>query len=157
MKHFIFLLCLFLTACQEGRVYEQNQAIPSAQWDAKKVFKFTTDITDTSTNSNVLINLRHTGNYPYSNLYLFLTIYSPSGQEVRDTVQVFMADPTGKWFGTSNLGDIYHLRKMYKKNIRFGQRGTYTFFIGQAMRVQQLPGITDVGIRIEKTKISQPK
>lgn len=98
----------------------------------------------------MLVNVRHTNDYPYSNLYLFVVISSPDGNHLRDTLELNVADNTGKWYGTSTLGDIYSISKIYKKNVRFAQKGTYNFYISQAMRLTQLQGITDVGIRIEK-------
>jgi len=123
-----------------------------AEWRSKKILKFQTDVQDTITSCNVLLNIRHKGNYPYNNLYLFVSVSSPSHQVVRDTIQVFLSDESGKWYGSKGLGDLYLLRKMYKKNIRFGEKGIYSFYVEQAMRMRSLPGITDVGVRIEKAK-----
>ena len=39
-----------------------------------------------------------------------------------------------------------------KSNFKFPQTGNYTFMLEQAMRVDPLPQIMDVGIRIEKAQ-----
>ncbi|MBK9478712.1 MAG: hypothetical protein IPN99_07715 [Bacteroidetes bacterium] len=39
---------------------------------------------------------------------------------------------------------------MFKKGVRFRKTGTYRFTLEQAMRVENLPLIMDVGMRIEK-------
>jgi len=152
MKRAICIFCVIVSACNNNRLYEDFVSIPQAQWNQKNMLTFQPSIADTSSVCNVIIQLRHKGNYPYNNLYLFVSVASPSHQVVRDTLQVFLADPSGKWFGKSNLGDLYMMGRMYKKNIRFAEKGIYTFRIEQAMRMRNLPGITDVGVRIEKVK-----
>jgi gliding motility-associated lipoprotein GldH len=87
--------------------------------------------------------------YPFSNLYLFITTTAPSGDFVKDTVDVILADEKGKWKGRG-LGDIWDLQQLYKQNVRFAQRGTYHFEYVQAMRMEKLPFILDVGLRVEK-------
>jgi len=153
MRNSLLLFCFFAVivfACNSGRLYENNLTIPKANWDIKNSLIYEVDMTDTISLFNVLINVRHMGNYPYSNLFLFVTIKAPEGNSVCDTVEFTLADNKGKWYG-KGLGDIYDIRKMYKKNSRFRQQGKYVFKIEQAMRLQQLPGICDAGIRIEKS------
>jgi gliding motility-associated lipoprotein GldH len=84
-----------------------------------------------------------------SNLYMFITTTAPSGHSIVDTVEVVLADDKGKWLG-SGLGDIWDLQQPYKQNVRFAQRGSYSFEFEQAMRVERLPFILDVGLRVEK-------
>ncbi len=56
----------------------------------------------------------------------------------------------GKWLG-EGLGDIWDNRVLFKKNVSFPQKGEYRFEFTQAMRLNPLPGVMDVGIRIEKS------
>jgi gliding motility-associated lipoprotein GldH len=97
------------------------------------------------------INVRNAGGYQFSNLFLFVKTTLPKGQASIDTVECNLATPEGKWLG-SGLGDIYDNQILYKKNIRFLFSGKYKFEIEQAMRINPLPMIMDVGIRIEKAQ-----
>ena len=110
---------------------------------------FEVQVEDTLSPHNLYINVRNTSLYPYSNLYLFVTTTAPSGDFVRDTVDVILADHKGKWKG-KGLGDIWDLQQLYKRDVRFAQRGTYHFEYRQAMRMDKLPFILDVGLRVEK-------
>jgi len=149
----LLLFLLVMQACDPGRVYEEHKAVSASGWRSKDVLCFQPRITDTSMVANVIIFVRHKGNYSYNNLYLFVTISSPSHRVVRDTIQLFLADAsTGKWYGKSMLGDLYLLGRMYKKHVRFAEQGMYHFYIEQAMRMRNLPGITDVGLRIERVQ-----
>jgi gliding motility-associated lipoprotein GldH len=73
----------------------------------------------------------------------------PGGKKTTDTVECQLADPDGKWRG-SGPGTLKFNRFLFQKRIAFPLRGSYRFELEQAMRVNALKGITDVGIRIEK-------
>ena len=148
---FLLLLGILImfTACDRNMVYEQNKSIPDRTWDKDNVLTFDVPLTDTSQAYNVYINLRNTGAYPMSNLYLFVTTTAPSGLSRRDTVELILADKRGRWYG-KGFGSIWQHQRPFRRNIRFPVPGTYTFELQQAMRIDQLPGVVDAGIRIEK-------
>ncbi len=146
----LFTVSLFWIACTDNStLFEENKTIQDANWDAEKVFKFETEIPDTSNGYNVYLNLRNAGNYPYSNVFLFVNTYFPNGTIDKDTVEIMLASPEGKWMGRG-LGDIWDNRILFKRNVTFPGKGKYRFEISQAMRLNPLPGITDAGMRIEK-------
>ncbi len=146
---FLFLVSCFFTSCDSKRIYDKNVEITGNTWNAADKLKFEVEITDTVSGNNVLINVRHGGLYPYSNLFLFINTTFPNGKTTRDTLECPLADERGKWYG-DGLGDLWDAQILFKRNVRFSQSGTYTFEFEQAMRVEQLPGIMDVGLRIEK-------
>lgn len=153
----LLLFCLltlsmgWIGCTDNSTLFEENKSIAEANWDAEQVFKFETTIPDTSNGYNVYLNLRNAGNYPYSNIFLFVNTYFPSGTIDKDTVEIMLASPDGKWMG-KGLGDIWDNRILFKRNVTFPEKGKYRFEISQAMRLNPLPGITDAGMRIEKVK-----
>ncbi|MEO6883618.1 MAG: gliding motility lipoprotein GldH [Bacteroidia bacterium] len=148
---FLGLILITFSSCDKNRVFEQNQKIPDDTWDAKNVLKFQVNITDTVTPTNFYVNIRNTDNYPYRNIFLFITTRFPDGGKATDTLECTLADQNGKWLG-SGLGDIWDNQILFKKNVRFPHTGNYIFEYQQAMRAEQLPEIMDVGLRIEKTR-----
>jgi gliding motility-associated lipoprotein GldH len=148
---FVFLLIAISTGCDRNRVFEKNLRIPDAEWVNTNVPYFNVAINDTSDAQNIYVNIRNSGKYRYSNLYLFVTTKAPNGNILKDTMDIILADNRGKWLG-KGLGDIYFNQILYKKNIRFPYRGIYTFQIEQAMRVDTLHNILDVGLRVEKAR-----
>lgn len=106
------------------------------------------EITDTVSPHDIYINLRHSGSYRFSNLFLFMDTYTPGGQQARDTVELTLADDRGQWLG-EGIGDVRDNRILFRKGFVFPAAGVYRFELAQAMRVDPLPGILDAGIRIE--------
>jgi gliding motility-associated lipoprotein GldH len=147
----VTLSVLVLVSCDPGRVYEKNIRIPDGIWTRNYPVRFEVIVEDTITPHNLYINIRNTGMYPFSNLYLFVTTAAPSGHTIKDTVQIILADEKGKWLG-NGLGDIWDNQRLYKEHVRFAQKGKYVFEYEQAMRLERLPFILDVGLRVEKVK-----
>ena len=146
-------LCLFIiTSCDPNRIYEEYIEIPDGIWNRYNMVKFSVNVSDTLTPHNVYVNIRNTGLYTKSNLFLFITITSPDGTSIRDTFECILADEKGRWLG-KGLGDIVDNQILYKKNVLFPNPGTYTFEYEQAMRIENLPFIMDVGLRVEKLAV----
>lgn len=149
----IYPLTLFvglaLSSCDAKRIYEENTEIPQGIWNNKNLLRYTVDIKDTLSPHSIYINVRNTGAYPYSNLYLFLETQFPDKVVSRDTIECILADNSGHWLGNGS-GDIWDNRILFKSGVRFRKPGTYVFSLEQAMRVENLPMIMDVGMRIEK-------
>jgi gliding motility-associated lipoprotein GldH len=144
-----FLLMMFLSSCDKSAIIDENRKIENSMWDASKPLVFIAQITDTIAGHNVYINLRNSGTYSFSNIFLFMNTQFPNGQLDRDTLEIRLATPEGKWMG-KGLGDVWDNRILFKKNVRFPQKGEYRFEITHAMRMNPLQGILDGGMRIER-------
>ncbi|MBN2482210.1 MAG: gliding motility lipoprotein GldH [Bacteroidales bacterium] len=144
----ILSIALITLSCDTRKLFEEYTEIPGDVWNSKNVLHFNVNISDTIRSYNIYIGVRNADRYPYSNLYLFVTAHSPDGNSLKDTVEVVLADELGKWLG-KGAASIYTTQHPYKSNIRFPVRGIYTFDIEQAMRVQDLRHISNIGLRIE--------
>jgi gliding motility-associated lipoprotein GldH len=119
------------------------------QWNVDEVFESSFDISDTVNNYNFFISLRNTDDYPYQNIFVFLTTTFPNGKTSLDTINCPLANRQGKWLG-KGFGGVYDNRVLYMARKRFPLMGNYTIQMEQAMRDETLPGIIDAGIRIEQ-------
>lgn len=147
-RHYLPVLLLLLYSCDPDMVYDRYMTTEDGLWTWKDVGVFEMNITDTVSLHNVYLQVRHTVEYPMSNLYMFVVLKGPSGQFHRDTVNMVLAAPDGKWKG-KGTGKLRELRLLYRKQVRFSEPGTYSISIEQAMRKSKLP-VTDVGVRIER-------
>lgn len=141
---------LWLAAsCTNSAMYDCSFDMPGEQWNRDSVLAFKVEVTDTVTPYNILFCNRITGQYPYSNMFLFITIVAPDRSRQTDTLECILADKKGKWLGRG-FGSVWSNTINYKHNIIFPQSGAYTFYIEQAMRVENLPHVLDAGLKIEK-------
>lgn len=146
---FIFI-SMALAACDPGRIYDTSYPIDNAEWHRDSVLHYVVDINDSLAISDFYISIRNNTDYPYRNIYLFVTTVFPNGHSAKDTIECILADKNGKWIG-SGSGKIRDNLIMLQSSLRFPLRGTYQFYLEQAMRNKKLKGIEDVGIRIEKS------
>ncbi len=144
----LFLAVLF-SACDQKRVFESYQSIKEDSWYINQRPTFYIDVNDTTTEHTIYFNLRHTGNYKYSNLFVLFTIQGPKAKAETQRLEFKLAEADGKWLG-SGLGDIYSNQIKVMENVKFPRKGVYSFSIEQNMRDNPLMGIEDIGVRIEK-------
>jgi len=155
IKYCLISLILFsLFSCDSNRLYEKNISIENTVWDLSQKPSFEYNNTDTISKVNLKANIRHSSSYPFSNLWLFINTIDPLGALKTDTLECILAQKDGKWLG-SGLGDVWDIQCQFK-SYRLLKKGVYTFEIEQAMRhgdlaeIEQLPGILEIGLRIEK-------
>ena len=118
-------------------------------WSKDSIYTFDIPITETNRRYNVYVNIRNRGEYPYQNLWLYLSRTSPDKQVVSDTIECYLADKRGKWLG-SGVGSVFDMPVLYEQNIQFKTSGVYHYKIVHGMRDNVLLGINDIGMRVEK-------
>lgn len=147
----LFLVLLFLSSCNRNVVYSEYKTFDENEWQAKNKVSFELDMTDTQSLHNISLMIRHADDYPFSNIFLFVTTSYPDGKILTDTMEIMMANSKGEWQG-DGAGDIFDLKVPVKKNVRFPLSGHYKFEFVQAMRTDPLPQIMDFGLEIEKSE-----
>jgi gliding motility-associated lipoprotein GldH len=147
----IFLVLLFfLSSCSGDVVFTDNVAMPDKMWQLSNVLDFSVPVTDTTQLTNVYFTIRTGSDYPFRNLFLFITASSPDGKSITDTLEYDLADEKGNWYG-KGFGDIHELDLPYRSDVFFLVKGTYRFKIQHGMRIGDLRGVYDFGLRIEKS------
>ncbi|PID93366.1 MAG: hypothetical protein CSA96_00040 [Bacteroidetes bacterium] len=152
MKRVLFATIIVLTglfpACDDDMVYDHFETLPEGTWKWTDPREFKLQVEDTLSNHRIYVQLRHGTDYPYRNLYMFVHVKGPDGQNICDTVNIELAAADGRWIGKGS-GKHRELRLLYRRQTRFAQAGPYVFTLEQGMRKPALP-VTDIGIRIER-------
>jgi gliding motility-associated lipoprotein GldH len=138
-----------MISCQPEIIYFDNVDFRSNEWNRQKTARFEAEITDTLSAMRVDINLRTGSDYPYRNIYLFVSTFAPGGERITDTLEYMLADEKGRRYGRGR-GDIRELNLSYRENVFFPATGNYLFLIDHAMRTETLTGIYDIGIKISR-------
>lgn len=147
-KYIFYLLPAFLLiSCGSKDVFNAYDSIESSGWNSDSISRFNFVINDTSVLYNSFINVRHSGDFPYRNLWLIVDLVRPDSNIIRDTAILILAKETGKWIGTGS-SSVRHLRYLFKNEMSFSQPGNYEYIIAHGMNDSVLPGIVNVGIRL---------
>jgi len=149
----ILLVSVFFLSCDDKRVFDEYKSVGSA-WHKDSVVSFNLPELDSTKKYDLFLNIRDNNNYPFSNLFLIVSLEKPNGYTKVDTLEYEMAAPDGTLLG-NGFTDIKESKLYYKENVKFREK--YKLHIKQAVReggkvpgVTQLEGITEVGLRIEK-------
>jgi len=148
---FVLLLTylLILTTCNSNIVFTDSKVMTDKTWTLFNTQVFKVPVNDTLNSNNVFFTIRTGTSYPFRNIYLFVTTTAPNGKSITDTLQYNLADEKGKWYG-KGFGDIHELKLPFKTNVFFPLKGNYQFKIQHGMRIEDLKGVYDFGLRIEK-------
>jgi len=140
-------LLLLTVSCGPKALFDNNKSFEDDVWKAGDIVRFDVKLEDTTSLCKFYLNVRHSTDYRYANLFLFIGTTFPDGREARDTVECILAEPSGKWLG-KGISNIRDNQVLLRRGIRFPQQGTYIFELEQAMREPELEGIMDIGLRI---------
>ncbi len=146
---FIVLHAWMSQGCAPDPLYDHTKKVPGSVWNEDESIRFEVPVEDTNYLYRFFLNIRHSTDYRYANLFFFINTTFPDGTQARDTVECLLADKTGKWLGRG-ITNIRDYQVMLRSGLRFPQKGTYVFEFEQAMREQELAGIKDIGLRIIK-------
>ena len=136
-------------SCDSSIVFEEYKNFENQNWNADSAAFFNYTIADTTCKNTIKIKLRHTVEYEFQNLFLFIEA------DVIDTVELMLANKEGMWLG-SGIGDVREVEFEYQNAKLFSKKGNYSFEIEQAMRygmaekIQVLNNVLSVGLSIEK-------
>ena len=149
-KGLFLILLFFLSSCSSDVVFTDSVIMPDKIWQLSNVPDFIVPVTDTTQHTDVFFTIRTGSDYPFRNLFLFITASSPDGKSITDTLEYDLADEKGNWYG-KGFGDIHELDLPYRSDVFFLLKGTYRFKIQHGMRIGDLRGVYDFGLRIEKS------
>ncbi len=145
---FIFSAITLLSSCNGSTLYEKHMELEKNKWAFSEPFKseFDLQLADTV---DININITHTDDYPYENIYLRLTQNLGKYEKV-DTITFNLSDKYGHWKGNKTWGDGYNYSFSYLKNCHISRKHN-SLKIEQFTRNDTLKGLNKIGITIEKS------
>ena len=147
----LIFIVVIIFSCVPKADYECYKTFKQSVWHKDSVAFFEFVNKDANNQFDIYWNVRNMGNYPYSNLWLFVSMQAPDGTLIKDTLELTLAEKNGRWLG-KGIGDLYDQSFLYQQSIKFPVQGNYQFKIQQGMRNVQLTGIHDFGLSITKSK-----
>jgi len=151
-KLILLILISFVSlSCSKNDIFSEFQAINVNGWHKDSLYQFSLPISDLENNYNLYLNVRNTNDYSYQNFWIFITRVNPDGTSSNDTIECYLADQRGKWLG-SGVGPVKEMPILYQQKISFPKTGVYQYKIGHGMRDTLLSGISDIGIRVERSE-----
>ncbi len=151
-KNNILNLCiisalLFLSSCGDIAIYDKAHTFKERSWGSADTAKFSLDISDTLQTYNLILTLRNSTNYAWSNLWVHIATTAPDGTTSKVAQRINIARPDGSWIGRVS-GTIVE-SKLHYRTTKFPLSGNYTFAIVQATQEEQIDELLDISLRVE--------
>jgi len=107
-----FLCFLFLFSCDKKRVFDEYKNVGNA-WHKDSIVTFDLPQLDAKKKYNLFVNVRDNDDYPFSNLFLIVSLEQPNRQVKVDTLEYLMTNPDGTLLG-EGFSDVKESKLFYK-------------------------------------------
>ncbi len=149
---FILISIFFvLSACETKQLFEQSTIYPNHNWPSKQATKYQFMVTDTAASYKIFFVIRHHNAYHYKNIWLDISMKSPTNIITKKVANLNLADDARGWLG-SGMDDIYDQRIPLTAAPVQLNRGINEISVQHTMREDPLDNILSTGIRVEKVK-----
>lgn len=146
----LFACFIMLSSCGPDYLFQKKYDFGSSGWAYTDTLTFQVPVKDTMGIYNLFLDVNHTDDYAYQNLYIRIHTTFPDQQKLTERLSVDLAAKNGVWNGACS-GKNCQLRVNIQQGAFFNQSGDHTFMIEQFMRQDTLNGVTGITFSIEDT------
>lgn len=143
----LVLLPIMVSSCQSDRYYSKSFSIEKPGWAYQDSLAFTFEVVDTSDLFDLVLQIDHTDEFPFQNLYTRAHTYFPSGKKHTQLLSLELMDKVGFWQGDCS-GTSCAFQVPIQENIFFQETGTYRFVLEQYSRNAILNGVQSIGLQL---------
>ncbi len=141
------IVLLIVSSCDSNRVYSSFEGTAQLNWKKDNVFKFTPNLTE-SAKYNLIVELRHSSDIKYGQIAVKIKHTFPSGQEETKDYVLRLRKPNGELIGKA-MGGLCDTPCLLAEGIDLGE-GMHTYEVQHMMQEDDLSGILEVGVIIDK-------
>lgn len=143
---FIFL-CVTLLSCNDHVIFQEREELPEMIWKYSNPLEFSTEIADKDESFNIYLDIEHSRDFAYGNLYSGITVIAPSRDTTFHRISIDLADKLGQWLGTCK-GNECSRQFLIAEEYQIAEAGNYKIIIEQYSREEDLPGIKSIELTI---------
>ena len=141
---------MFLTSCNNEVYFQETIDLPESGWKYDEPLEFSFDIQDTTLLSDIILDVDHSIDFGYQNMYTNIYTVFPAGDTTSSVVSLDLTDKNGKWAGNCK-GSECSLQITLRERTLFPKRGQYKIILDQYSRNSSITGIKNFGLIIKKS------
>ena len=149
---FCSLLFISLLSCSESYIYEQSYEPEEEVWRYEQAIEFDFEIVDTSAYYTFFLDIDHSVDYPFQNLYTRIKTSYPNGAEKEDVLSLELSDQLGLWQGNCRK-EYCKVRIPLQTEAIIKEAGNYSLRFEQFTRRDTLPGLKKLTLRVAKVAL----
>lgn len=151
MRWITSMIALLFVSCGNSTNFVSMLEMPHGTWYSSEYVEFDFLQTDTTSNHKIELILRHQSDFKYNSMLLEVRTVNPLKQYWCDTVNIQLADATGRWLG-QDMRNWSDLGVIYRNGVKFSRAGDYNIRLRHLTPRDSLEGIVSVGIIISSTE-----
>ncbi len=149
IKFAAFALLTLVSGCKGGVLYEKTEVFENATWSTQTP-RFEFEISDTSQLYDIILEVVHSTDYGYQNLYTQLKVEFPDTTKPRtNLLSLQLSDEQGTWQGKCS-GERCSAPMAFMTQTKFANKGKHSLSFSQHTRFEQIEGIEQITLRIQK-------
>jgi gliding motility-associated lipoprotein GldH len=151
MRYFYLIIPIlfFLASCgdKENYIYQESKSINESGWIYADSLDFNFDIPDTSKIYGLILDVAHTTDYPFQNIYFNISTSFPSGKRLQQSLSSDLAEKSGQWHGKCS-GKNCTASIFLQEKAKFNEVGKHRINIAQFSRDSVLVGIEELNLKL---------
>ncbi len=151
VRSFLAALFLMTLASCGDTVFEKKLNVPGENWTYQDTLKFDYSIEDTTKVYGLFLEVEHSTDFGFQNLYVQMHTRFPSGKTEKQMVSLELSGKSGIWNGDCGGGTCVVEIPLQVKTV-FKERGAYQLAVEQFMRQSLLPGVESMTLKIREVK-----
>ncbi len=156
MRYLIFFcITIILFSCNpDNAAFKEKKTIPEPGWTYADSLDFKFEITDTQSIYSLVLDVEHSVEYPYQNIYFNISTSFPSGKVLSQVLSTDLANKAGVWYGECT-GTSCKARIDLQPNAKFNETGMHKINIAQHSRDTTLQGVNELSFLLIKNEPNQ--
>lgn len=135
-----------MVSCRPNVISYEYQPVDIQGWSATDTLRFHLSAVSATAPYTFSLGLRTIDRVPYRDIWLVMETRTDSAT-TRDTVYVLLASDLARW---QTKGNILHEIEQQAATRQLHEGQQADILIYHIMSMQQMPGITEVGLKVEK-------
>lgn len=150
MRWFLFPSFLLLIGCNNNTLVSDHwKSVDNADWTSEDTVQILIESKDSVERYDLIVEVDHTTDYPYSNLYIEVGNRTPDGDTLRTPVSLELANNKGQWQGECG-GTTCKATIPLRSKFYFQDQGEYAIWVLPYMRTDSIPSINNVTLRLDR-------
>jgi len=142
---------LIIVSCGPQAIFDEEQTIPEGVWAHDNGVQFNINSPDTTAIYDIILELTHSEEYAYENVYLLITTKFPNTDKIEDQLSIDLIAEDGSWLGQGS--SVKRLKVFLQEKVRLNQIGKYGIQFNQYSREDSLSGIEKLRLLLYQTSI----
>ncbi|MFQ5446039.1 MAG: gliding motility lipoprotein GldH [Saprospiraceae bacterium] len=140
--------CFLFAGCSDDFIYDEQVDIPGQSWAYEDTLTFDFTIGDITKIYSLTLDVNHSIDYGFQNLYVQFHTRYPSGKTETQVVSLELAKKSGIWNG--DCGGQWCIAEIaLQPKAIFEEAGVHQIKIEQYMRKSPLPGLKSMELKIK--------